>query len=305
MGNLSQMAQQQLDVKQFVRMEAIISSMTPAERRDPELLNGSRKRRITQGSGTDIQDLTRLLKQGGGATAADSEQVEFQLRQADVQRRKAQRDVELTRVVAPFAGVVTTRLARPRRFVEVGNTLFRVTESAPLFARVRVPEAGARQLRVGDTASIAAGTGFDYTARIVYVGDPGSGCSDNQYKQFNTSAVAGPTYGSVGLESGRFLLGGCPDHTVDMALAKNFRVGGTRSLQFRLDVFNVFNTVIYNDRVTTVQYRSPTDQTIVNSQYLPDGTLDPNRLTPRTAGFGAATSAQPLRNMQLQIRFGF
>jgi hypothetical protein len=54
-----------------------------------------------------------------------------------------------------------------------------------------------------------------------------------------------------------------------------------------------------------VQYRSPTDQTIVNSQYLPDGTLDPNRLTPRTAGFGAATSAQPLRNMQLQIRFAF
>ena len=61
-----------------------------------------------------------------------------------------------------------------------------------------------------------------------------------------------------------------------MALAKNFRVGGSRSLQFRLDVFNVFNTVIYNDRVTTVQYRSPTDQTIVNSQYLPDGSLDPN-----------------------------
>jgi len=121
---------------------------------------------------------TRLLKQGGGATAADSEQVEFQLRQADVQRRKAQRDIELTRVAAPFAGVVTARLARPRRFVEVGDTLFRVTEPAPLFARIRVPEAGARQLRVGDSASIAAGTGFDYTARIVHAApfvDPGSG----------------------------------------------------------------------------------------------------------------------------------
>jgi membrane fusion protein (multidrug efflux system) len=121
---------------------------------------------------------TRLLKQGGGATAADSEQVEFQLRQADVQRRKAQRDVELTRVAAPFAGVVTARLARPRRFVEVGDTLFRVTEPSPLFARVRVPETGARQLRVGDTAVIAAGTGFDYTARIVHAApfvEPGSG----------------------------------------------------------------------------------------------------------------------------------
>jgi RND family efflux transporter MFP subunit len=121
---------------------------------------------------------TRLLKQGGGATAADSEQVEFQLRQADVQRRKARRDVELTRVTAPFAGVVTARLARPRRFVEVGDTLFRVTESAPLYARVRVPESGARQLRVGDSATVTAGTGFDYRARIVHAApfvDPGSG----------------------------------------------------------------------------------------------------------------------------------
>jgi RND family efflux transporter MFP subunit len=121
---------------------------------------------------------TRLLKKGGGATAADSEQVEFQLRQADVQRRKAQRDVELTRITAPFAGVVTARLARPRRFVEVGDTLFRVTESSPLFARVRVPEAGARQLSVGDSATIVAGTGYDYAARIVHAApfvDAGSG----------------------------------------------------------------------------------------------------------------------------------
>jgi signal recognition particle subunit SRP54 len=44
-------------------MEAIINSMTPAERRNPDLLNGSRKRRITVGSGTNLQDLNRLLKQ--------------------------------------------------------------------------------------------------------------------------------------------------------------------------------------------------------------------------------------------------
>ncbi len=37
--------------------------MTPFERRNPDSLNGSRKRRITQGSGTQIQDLNRLLKQ--------------------------------------------------------------------------------------------------------------------------------------------------------------------------------------------------------------------------------------------------
>ncbi|MEH6557196.1 MAG: signal recognition particle protein [Oceanicoccus sp.] len=63
MGNMSQMAQSQIDNKTFTRMEAIINSMTPAERRNPDLLNGSRKRRITVGSGTEIQDLNRLMKQ--------------------------------------------------------------------------------------------------------------------------------------------------------------------------------------------------------------------------------------------------
>ena len=137
------------------------------------------------------------------------------------------------------------------------------------------------------------------------MGDPGSGCSSDQYRQFNTAAVTGPQYGSVGLESGRFILGGCPDHTVDLAVARNIRLGGSRNLQFRLDAFNVFNVVIYNDRQRNVIYRSPTDLTVVNSQTLPDGSIDPARLTPRTAGFGAATGAQPLRNLQLQIRLGF
>lgn len=62
--NLAELSSKQ-DVaeKQFVQMEAIISSMTMAERRDPELINGSRKRRIAQGSGTQIQDVGRLIKQ--------------------------------------------------------------------------------------------------------------------------------------------------------------------------------------------------------------------------------------------------
>jgi hypothetical protein len=145
----------------------------------------------------------------------------------------------------------------------------------------------------------------DYAARIVYLGNPGSGCSGNQYAQFNTAAVTGPTYGSTGLESGRFLLGGCPDHTVDMSMARTIRLGANRTLTFRADVFNVFNVVIINDRVTNVIYKSPTDLTVVNSAYLPNGQIDPARLTPRTAGFGAATGAQPMRSMLLQARFGF
>jgi signal recognition particle subunit SRP54 len=63
MGNMAQMAQQNLDMKMFVRMEVMINSMTPKERRNPDLIQGSRKRRITQGSGTQVQDLNRLLKQ--------------------------------------------------------------------------------------------------------------------------------------------------------------------------------------------------------------------------------------------------
>lgn len=62
MGNMAQ-ASQNLDMKMFARMEAMINSMTPKERRSPELIAGSRKRRITQGSGTQVQDLNRLLKQ--------------------------------------------------------------------------------------------------------------------------------------------------------------------------------------------------------------------------------------------------
>ncbi|MEP0203320.1 MAG: signal recognition particle protein [Halioglobus sp.] len=63
MGNMAQMAQQNLDMKMFARMEAMINSMTPRERRNPDLIVGSRKRRITKGSGTQVQDLNRLLKQ--------------------------------------------------------------------------------------------------------------------------------------------------------------------------------------------------------------------------------------------------
>jgi signal recognition particle subunit SRP54 len=45
------------------RFDAIISSMTPAERTHPEMINGSRRQRIARGSGTSVQDVNRLLKQ--------------------------------------------------------------------------------------------------------------------------------------------------------------------------------------------------------------------------------------------------
>jgi signal recognition particle subunit SRP54 len=47
----------------FKHIEAIINSMTPAERKTPDIINGSRRKRIASGSGTDIQKVNQLLKQ--------------------------------------------------------------------------------------------------------------------------------------------------------------------------------------------------------------------------------------------------
>lgn len=63
MGGAKQLKNMQVDDKQLDYIEAIISSMTPEERKDPEVINGSRRKRIAQGSGTSIQEVNRLLKQ--------------------------------------------------------------------------------------------------------------------------------------------------------------------------------------------------------------------------------------------------
>lgn len=52
-----------MDEKEIVRTEAMIQSMTPHERKNPGVLNASRKRRIARGSGTSVQDINRLLKE--------------------------------------------------------------------------------------------------------------------------------------------------------------------------------------------------------------------------------------------------
>jgi signal recognition particle subunit SRP54 len=53
----------QVDEKEFAKIEAIINSMTPAERKNTDIINGSRKKRIARGSGTRVQDINRLIKQ--------------------------------------------------------------------------------------------------------------------------------------------------------------------------------------------------------------------------------------------------
>jgi signal recognition particle subunit SRP54 len=63
MGHLQEAAEAQLNDQVFRQQEAIINSMTVQERYFPDVINGSRKRRIASGSGTQIQDVNRLLKQ--------------------------------------------------------------------------------------------------------------------------------------------------------------------------------------------------------------------------------------------------
>ena len=65
MGGIKQLAENKPDEKQMARVEAIIGSMTPAERQDDSIINGSRRKRIAQGSGTSVEDVNRLLKQFG------------------------------------------------------------------------------------------------------------------------------------------------------------------------------------------------------------------------------------------------
>jgi signal recognition particle subunit SRP54 len=63
MGNMKQLKNAQIDNKQLTRVEAIVLSMTRAEKQKPEIINASRRKRIASGSGTTVTDVNRLLKQ--------------------------------------------------------------------------------------------------------------------------------------------------------------------------------------------------------------------------------------------------
>jgi Carboxypeptidase regulatory-like domain len=146
----------------------------------------------------------------------------------------------------------------------------------------------------------------DFAPRILIVGDPGEGCSSDPYRQFNTSAFQGPPVGSVGLESGNDYLRGCFNSVWDLSIARNIRLGGNRTLQLRVDMFNAFNEARVTDRNNTMNLSSPADPvTILNLPYDANGNLLPNRVRPNQAGFGAVEDYQAPRSIQAYIRFGF
>jgi RND family efflux transporter MFP subunit len=120
----------------------------------------------------------RALKSAGVVTQADSERVELDLRGASLTLQKAQRDYDLTRILAPFGGVVTGRTARRGRLVNAGDSLFHVTAHAPVLAAVRLPEAVAFGVRVGAEAEVWGPRGERARARVARASpviDPASG----------------------------------------------------------------------------------------------------------------------------------
>ena len=147
----------------------------------------------------------------------------------------------------------------------------------------------------------------NYGARIRLVGDPGSGCNSNDpLRQFNAAAFQGPLTGSVGLESGNSYLHGCFQSALDLAIARNIRLGGARNLQLRVDVFNAPNQAIITGRQTTINLSSPTDPvSATNLPFDANGNVIDSRSRPRGAGFGVANAYQNPRTVQAQIRFSF
>ncbi len=123
--------------------------------------------RQAQDNAQRVFDRLRALASSGHVAAADSEHAAYEYERAALALRQAQRDYDLTRVTAPFQGLVTARHVRPRRHVVEGDSLFQVTSLAPLLVSVRVPE-GALGSELSEAgAEIVGADGRSHPARVV------------------------------------------------------------------------------------------------------------------------------------------
>ena len=148
----------------------------------------------------------------------------------------------------------------------------------------------------------------DFGGNVVLSGSPGSGCSSNPLAQFNVSVVKGPTFGSVGMDSPRNNMRGCPIDNVDTSVVRRFRFWKfqeSRLFEFRADLFNVLNIVQFNARNSTVTFNTPAAMAVQNGEYNADGSLASGRQLPKNAGFGAVTGAAAMRSVQLELRLTF
>lgn len=118
-------------------------------------------------SAQQVVERQRELAKSRAISSADSEEAEFAYQRALLARRQAQRNYDLTRVVAPFAGMVTARAVRPRRLVGTGDSLFRVSALFPLRASVHVPEGMAGSVLIGAAAEVVGLNGTAARATVI------------------------------------------------------------------------------------------------------------------------------------------
>jgi hypothetical protein len=136
-------------------------------------------------------------------------------------------------------------------------------------------------------------------ARLLVVGDPGSGHADDPYRQFNVDAFKAPAAGSVGLESGKNYLVGPPQRNLDLSISKFLRMGASRRLELRIDMFNALNTTQFVTVNSNLVLRSYADPTPTNLAYDSTGKLV------NASGFGSVASQRPAREIQILVRFQF
>ena len=149
----------------------------------------------------------------------------------------------------------------------------------------------------------------DFNARaIVNLSQIGGGCSGNQFMQFNTAAVTGPTYNSIGEESGQNYLRGCATQIVDTSIVRKFhfwKFKESRTFEFRSDIFNTLNAAFITGRSSSITLNNPTNMVIQNPEFDASGNILAGKSLPQNAGFGAANGGSTARNLQLEVRIGF
>ena len=155
-------------------------------------------------------------------------------------------------------------------------------------------------------------TGSPDFGGMVTLNNVGSGCSGNVYAEFNAAGVTPPTYGSTGLESGRLQLRGCATDNVDTSIVRRFRFWKfqeSRRFEFRADIYNTLNAVQISGNnagmVNSGTFNNPAGGALQNGEFNSTGGINPGKQLPKNAGFGAANNAATMRNIQLEVRFGF
>jgi len=168
--------------------------------------------------------------------------------------------------------------------------VYRAGSGAPYTVTYNIP--GISPYTITGTQRLESG-------RVVITGDPGSGHSDDPYQQFNPSAFTTPKPNSDGLESGTNYLHYQPVYALDLSIARFVRFGGSRRLEFRVDMFNAFNNFTITGVNNSLQVRSLADPTPTNLSRDAAGNLI------NANGFGAVTAVAPARQVQLMLRFHF